>query len=219
MEAARERLNTKIGIRLYTPPHPAWTEKKGDLNVGGHSPGWAENGGIFCHANTWAVIAEALLGHGDQAWQYYRQIIPHVALQTAGLERYQAEPYAYVSVIAAPENIRFGATNVTQVTGTAAWMDVAATHYLLGIRAELAGLRIDPCIPHDWPGFTVTRNYRGCQVRITVDNPTSVQHGVAAMTVNGAAVDLSNGPVVPAGLLAGAGRPSADVAVRMGAKT
>jgi cellobiose phosphorylase len=134
----------------------------------GYSLGCAENGAIFCHANTWAVIAEALLGHADRAWQYFRQLVPHLALQRAGLDRYQGEPYAWASLVTGPENPRFGWANVTHVTGTAAWMDLAATHYLLGVRPELDGLRIAPVLPADWPGFTATRRFRGCQLEIEV---------------------------------------------------
>jgi len=70
--------------------------------------------------------------------------------------------------IIGPENNKHGWANFTQVTGTAAWMDIAATQYLLGLRPELAGLRIVPLLPGVWPGFSASRRYRGCQLAFEV---------------------------------------------------
>jgi len=213
MDAVRQWLDTDYGLRLLAPGFPTWPEVDRPA-VKGLPPGCAENGGVFCHANTWAIIAEAMLGRAENAWKYYRQLIPHITLQTVGLERYQAEPYAYVSTVFGPENVRHGWANVAQVTGTAAWMDVAATQYLLGVRPEPAGLRIDPCIPADWRSFEVSRTFRGCRLRIEVDNRAGVEKGVAALVVDGRAVDASKAPVIPASWLAG--QATAHVSVRMG---
>ena len=80
-----------------------------------------------------------------------------ILLFKIGLQRYEAEPYAYASNIIGPENKRHGWANVTQVTGTASWMDVVGTQYLLGIKPTLTGLEIDPCIPNDWDSYSVSR--------------------------------------------------------------
>ena len=58
-----------------------------------------------------------------------------VAQAAAREWRYEAESYVYVSNIFGPESDKFGLTNVSWLTGTAAWMYVAATQYMLGIRA------------------------------------------------------------------------------------
>lgn len=167
MDAVARWLDTnRCGIRKLYPSFPTFPEV--DDPYSGYTPGSGENGAIFCHANTWAIIAEALLGRADRAWHYYRQLVPHLALQRVGLERYQAEPYAYVSNILGPENPKFGWANVTQVTGTAAWMDVAATQYLLGIRPELEGLRVAPVLPPDWTSVRVSRRFRGCRLQIEI---------------------------------------------------
>lgn len=166
MDAVYRLLNTGRGIKKLHPSFPTYPEDM-DAFVG-YSLGCGENGAIFCHANTWAIIAECLLGRGERAWDYFRQLVPHLALQRAGLERYQAEPYAWASSIIGPENPRFGWANIPHVTGTAAWMDIAATQYLLGIRPELGGLRIAPVMPAEWEGFEVSRRFRGCRLEIRV---------------------------------------------------
>jgi cellobiose phosphorylase len=59
------------------------------------------------------------------------------------------------------------------------------TQWILGIRAEYDGLRVDPCIPSKWNGFKATRRYRGVIYRITVRNPKHVCKGVEKVTVSG----------------------------------
>jgi len=211
MDAVAEHLATDVGLKILTPGFSGWGTEGGTPR--GYGPGCGENGAIFCHSNTWAIMAEALLGRGARAWRYFTQIIPHVAMRTVGVERYRAEPYAWVSNIVGPENDRHGWANVTQVTGTAAWMDVAATQYLLGVRPEIAGLRIDPCIPADWPRCSVTRRWRGCELRIEVDNAAGVEKGVAELTVDGDAIDLASGPIIRPELVSG--KRAVEVKVRL----
>jgi cellobiose phosphorylase len=213
MNSVKKRLDSDIGIQILTPGFPTWPEVQKPA-VKGLPPGCAENAGIFCQANAWAIIAEAMLGRAENAWKYYKQLIPHIALQKVGLEKYKAEPYAYVSTIFGPENVRKGWANVTQVTGTAAWMDIAATQYLLGIRPTVKGLCIDPCIPADWRGYTIRRKFRGCDLEVDVSNKKGMQKGVSSIMFDGKEIDLSKGPVIPSEKLKEAGR--VNVKVEMG---
>lgn len=149
-----------------------------------YNPGTGENGSVFCHANTWAVIAECMLGHGDRAYEYYHQLIPSVAMERAGVWRYKAEPYVYASNIFGPDSLRFGLANVSWLTGTAAWMYVAVSQYILGVRASYEGLVIDPCLPSAWKGARVTRVFREAVYEI------EMQKGeMSSMTVDGEKVE------------------------------
>ena len=213
MDSAARELDTGMGLLLNTPGYPGWPSKEAAM-VNGLPAGYSENGGVFCQANCWAIMAEALLGHGDRAWKYYKQIMPQEVIKQVGVERYHAEAYAYCSTMLGKDNEKFGWGCVSQVTGTAAWMDVVATQYLLGIRPTLKGLLIDPTIPSDWDGYTVERSYRGCRLTIRVENPDHVQHGVKELTVNGNLLDLTHGAVIREAMLSG--RDSADVEVLMG---
>lgn len=88
-----------------------------------------------------------------------------------------------------PSNKQFGQACVSQVTGTAAWMDVVSTQYLLGVRPTLKGLVLDPCIPRGWKQFSVRRVYRGCALQIDVLNPNGVCGGVKSFIINGKKTD------------------------------
>jgi cellobiose phosphorylase len=65
----------------------------------------------------------------------------------------------------------------------------AGTQWILGIRAEYDGLRVDPCIPSKWNGFRATRKYRGVTYLITVNNPKHVCKGVEKVSVSGGSAE------------------------------
>ena len=168
MDAAAERLDSDGGLAILDPPFVGFPEPE-DPPLGSN-PGIGENGGIFCHANTWAVIAECLLGRPERAWKYYRQLLPQVATERFGEDHYAREPYVYLSSLVGPKSDRFGEGGISWLTGTASWMYVAATQYLLGVRPTLAGLRIRPCLPRSLSRVRVTRRYRGTRHEIEIDN-------------------------------------------------
>jgi len=188
MDNAIKYTATDFGLRLVYPGFKTYPDDPDPFT--GYNPGCAENGAVFCQANGWVIIALAKLGRSKDAWRIFGDMIPHTALQKTGLERYEAEPYAYVSNIIGPENKRHGWANVTQVTGTAAWMDVVGTQYLLGVRPTLQGLVVDPCIPADWDSYKVERIYRYARYTITVSNPDHVETGVKSATVDGKPVEV-----------------------------
>ena len=202
MDSAKRELDTGLGLLLNAPSFPGWPEAK-ESKVNGLPAGYSENGGVFCQANCWAIMAEALLGRGERAWQYYLDLIPHNIIKKIGVEGFHSEAYAYCSTLLGKSNEKFGWGCVSQVTGTADWMDVVATQYLLGVRPTLKGLLIDPSIPADWEEYKVERIYRGCTLHITVKNPDHRQHGVKTMTVNGQTVDVTDGAYLTEAVLTG----------------
>lgn len=167
MDSVNEYLDTPLGIKKI---HPAMTTDypTQDGNLTMYNKGCGENGSVFCHANTWAIIAECMLGNADRAYKYYHQLLPMIAQKTAGEWRYKAEPYVYASNIFGPESDKFGLANVSWLTGTAAWMYVAVTQYMLGIKAKWNGLEINPCLPEEMLPAKVTRVFRGKTYNITI---------------------------------------------------
>lgn len=166
MDSVYRILNTPVGIKKIHPPIVNFPDPKEPLT--NYNPGTGENGSVFCHANTWAVIAECILGNPERAYEYYQKLIPKRAMEEVGIWRYKAEPYAYVSNIFGPDSLRFGLANVSWLTGTASWMYIAVTQFILGVRAEFAGLRVEPCLTAHWDGAVVNRLFRGCRYHITM---------------------------------------------------
>ncbi|MEX0324906.1 MAG: hypothetical protein AB3N33_02330 [Puniceicoccaceae bacterium] len=202
MDAAAEHLDTGFGLKAMAPGFKTFPEDTDPFS--GYGPGCAENGSVFCHANTWAVIAECLLGRPDRAWNYYSQLIPENLIGQFGIDRYEAEPYAWMSMVTGPENDRYGWANTIHISGTAAWMDVAATQYILGIRPEPEGLRIDPIIPPGWPGFTVRRLFSSCMVDIMFHQSGEPGSSFRWATLDGESLPSEeNGILIPRNLLTG----------------
>lgn len=195
LNSVYSKLNTANGIKLSTPGYNGF-----DPNLGGVStypPGAKENGGIFLHANPWVMIAEAKMGNGDRAYQYYRQINP--ASKNDVIETFESEPYCYPQNILGDEHPQFGLGRNAWLSGTSSWTYVAGTQWILGVRPDIDGLIIDPCIPKAWPEFRVTRQFRGATYHIHVDNPNRVSKGVAELRVNGERVEGNKVPVLAAG--------------------
>ncbi len=191
MQSVYEKLNTKFGIKLSTPGYNGFDRRFGGITT--YPPGAKENCGIFLHPNPWAMIAETMLGNGDRAYEYYSQINP--AGKNDLIEIYESEPYVYPQNILADEHPQFGLARNAWLSGTASWCYQAGTQWILGLRAEYDGLRVDPCIPSQWNGFSATRKYRGVTYQITVKNPKGVCKGVEKMLVNGKPVTRSLVPL------------------------
>jgi cellobiose phosphorylase len=132
------------------------------------------------------MIAETKLGRGDAAFSYYKAILPSAGNDSADLRG--TEPYVYSQMIAGREHRDFGQAKNSWLTGTASWNFAAISQHILGVRPGHEGLRVDPCIPHAWKGFTVTRVFRGDTYRISVANPHRLCRGIARLKVDGKAI-------------------------------
>jgi cellobiose phosphorylase len=175
LASVKERLATPHGVMLLQPAFTAYRIELGEISS--YPPGYKENASVFCHTNPWVMIAAAMTGDGDTAFDYYRRINPS-ARESIG-EVHRCEPYVYAQMIAGRDAPTHGEAKNSWLTGTAAWNFVAITQWILGIRPELDGLRIDPVIPSAWPGFTATRRFRGATYEITVRRAATLASGMA----------------------------------------
>jgi N,N'-diacetylchitobiose phosphorylase len=180
MVAVQERLATPYGLMLAAPPFVKMPIDVMRAVV--FNPGIKENAGIFNHTQGWGVMAECLLGNGDRAYEYYRASMPAAYNDRAELR--QSEPYVQGQTTYSIFSPRPGNTRTSWLTGAAAWAYFSATQYILGLRPELDGLRIDPCIPSTWDGFKATRRFRGRAIDIEVSNPAGVCRGVKTLILN-----------------------------------
>ena len=193
MDSVDEYLYTEYGLMLNAPCYT-----KPDDGIGFVTrvyPGLKENGAIFSHPNPWAWVAEAILGRGARAMKFYNALCP--ALQNDRIEVRQSEPYSYCQFVVGRAHTAFGRARHPFMTGSAGWAYYAATQYLLGIRPEFDGLRVDPCVPADWTEFEVVRRWRGSIYYIHVTNPDGVEKGVLSVKADEKEVELL--PILPSG--------------------
>lgn len=180
MENVRKRLNTEYGAILMDPPYHLHAFD-GALAVI-YNPGTKENAGIFSQSQGWLILAEALLGHGDQAFTYFMENAPSAQNDRAEIRK--LEPYCYGQFTEGKDSPHFGRSHVHWLTGTASTVMVGCVEGILGMRPDFEGLRIAPSIPADWDQFTIEKDFRGKHLHIVVENPEHVQSGCKALYVN-----------------------------------
>ncbi len=191
LDSVDKYLNSEYGLVLNNPPYSKYYVEYGEIST--YPGGYKENAGIFCHNNAWIICAEAFVGRGDKAFEYYSKIAPAYLEDISEIHR--TEPYVYAQMIAGKDAKRHGEAKNSWLTGTAAWNFVAVSQYILGIIPDYDGLKIDPSIPSDWEGFTAVRKFRGATYNITVKNPHFISKGIESVTVNGEKLE---GNIIPA---------------------
>lgn len=205
MESVEKYLDTPYGVVLLDPPFTYYRLNMGEITS--YPPGYKENGSVFCHSNSWIVNAETELGHGSRAYDLYTRFTPAYIEDISDIHR--TEPYVYSQMIAGKCAQTPGEAKNSWLSGTAACMFQAISQSVLGIKPELDGLRVDPCIPTDVKGYRIIRRYRGGTYDIRVENPEGKEKGVQRILFNGTEI---KGPLLP--LLKDG--ETAEVAVTMG---
>jgi len=181
MDSVWKRLNTEYGPAIFLPSYQHPDEEYGVISQ--FTPGTKENGAIFNHPVTWAIIAETMLGRGDRAYEYWKET--SFAYRGQDPANYRVEPYVYAEFVYGPEHPEFGRGSFTWATGSASWFWRASLDYILGVQPVIGGLKVDPCIPKDWRQVRVSRRFRGADYHFQILNPVRVSKGVSRILVDG----------------------------------
>lgn len=181
LDTVYQRLNTEYGAVLMDPPYHKHAFD-GALAVI-YNAGTKENSGIFSQSQGWIILAEALRGHGERAFTYFRENAP--AAQNDRAEIRRLEPYCYGQFTEGKDSPHFGRSHVHWLTGTASTVMVGCVEGILGMRPDFYGLKIAPSVPKEWESFEIDKDFRGCHLHITVHNPGHAESGFKKMTVNG----------------------------------
>ncbi len=193
MEAVDQQLVKRdIGIvKLLTPPFDHTEPRAGYIQ--GYVPGVRENGGQYTHAAIWVAMAFAKLGDWRRAWELAGMLNPiHHSRTPAERDRYRVEPYVVSADIygVAPHQ---GMGGWTWMTGAAGWMYRMYTESLLGLRVEAGRLSLRPCVPPEWPGFTLSYRHGRRRYQIQARPRGS---GEARVVVNGHLLATDHLPLV-----------------------
>jgi cellobiose phosphorylase len=185
LASVRERLATEHGIMLVQPAYSRYHLELGEIST--YPPGYKENGSIFCHVNPWIMIAETIIGDGQAAFDYYCRTSP--SARSAISDVHRCEPYVYAQTIAGRDAGNFGEAKNSWLTGAASWHLIAISQWILGVRPELDGLRIDPVLPTSWSGFCARRRWRGATYEIDVHQEKGSPGRVRSLVVDGRRVE------------------------------
>lgn len=169
-------------ISLLTPPFVQTKPSPGYIQA--YPAGVRENGGQYTHGAIWAMMAWAKLGEGNRAYELFRLLNPIYHSRTDHeVQHYKVEPYVMAAdVYSVPPHI--GRGGWTWYTGSAGWMYQAGLE-LLGIHKRGSNLYLNPCIPEDWPEFSLSYRYENTLYEIWVKNPGAKQTGGVSLEIDG----------------------------------
>ena len=163
LDSAVRYLECEHGLVLNNPAYSSYIKDYGEISS--YPEGYKENAGVFCHNNPWIIIGEAMAGRADDAWRHYTKIAPAFVRDQA---LRKVEPYVFCQMVAGKDAARPGEGKNSWLTGTAAWTWKAAAEYLLGIRPQLDGLLIEPCLPSFIGSYKVRRRFRDAEYELSI---------------------------------------------------
>ena len=184
LESVHRELNTPYGVRLMAPSYVDHAFEGALMLL--FNPSTKENGGIFSQPQGWIILAEALMGHGNRAFEYFTESSPASMNDQAEIRK--LEPYCHGQFTESSESPFEGRSHVHWLTGTASTVMVGCVEGILGMRPDYEGLRIAPSIPSEWKSFEIDKDFRGKHIHIVVNNPDGAQSGYKSITLNGKAL-------------------------------
>ncbi|QOY61664.1 glycosyl transferase family 36 [Lysobacter sp. H21R4] len=172
--------------RLLTPPFENGPHDPGYIKA--YPPGVRENGGQYTHGCIWSIFAWAGLGEGGRAWELFDYFNPITHSNSPpAAEHFVVEPYVSCADVYSVGALA-GRGGWTWYTGSAAWLYRAGVEALLGFHLRGDHLLLDPCIPANWPGFSILYRHGASRYRIQVDNPEGATRGIRDATLDGAPI-------------------------------
>jgi cyclic beta-1,2-glucan synthetase len=185
-------------LKLLTPPFDRTPHDPGYIK--GYLPGVRENGAQYTHAALWAVLATALRGDGDRAFEWYQMLNPLTHTATPeGVARYKVEPYVVAADVYTAPGQR-GRGGWTWYTGSASWMYRVGLEAILGFTRRGDTLRVEPCVPDAWPEFTIEYRFGTAIYAITVEDPAAIRRTTGRLSVDDRVLDGLEIPLVDDGV-------------------
>lgn len=178
-----------FGFPLNQPPYPEYSPNVGRMS--GMLPGLFENGGVYCHATGFKILMDCKLGRGSRALQTMKKIMPDSEKNPSS--RSGAEPYVFTNCYSTHPKY-YGKSYWSWTTGTSAWSMKGLYEGILGVKRDYDGLRIQPCFPAEWEKAEMTRQFRGAQYHVVIQNPNHLEQGILDIRVDGEKID---GNVIP----------------------
>ena len=169
-----------FGFAINKPAYTEYSPHIGRMGLMLH--GLYENGGVYCHASAFKIVADAKLGRGKEALRTLKKIMPDS--EKNPYMQSETEPFVFTNCYALNPDC-YGKADRSWTTGTAAWAMKGLYEAIMGIQKDYDGLRIDPCPPPDWEKAEMTRTFRGAKYHICISNPDRISKGKMTISVDG----------------------------------
>jgi len=185
LAAAEKYLNVGYGMVLNWPAFTGLKPRIGQMTA--MTPGFYENASVYVHGNCFWIYALAVAGRGDESWKALQAILP----DTPNKANTDTEAFIVPNYYIGPNVDRRKQRNLYLSgwrTGSASWLYVTALEWIMGLRAEYAGLKIDPRLPDGWKDASANRFLRGNMYRVTFSRPSGKGSTIQKITVDGTEV-------------------------------
>ena len=194
LESVHRELSTPYGCRLMAPSYVDHAFDGALMLL--FNPSTKENGGIFSQPQGWIILAEALMGHGDRAFEYFTNSSPACMNDKAEIRK--LEPYCHGQFTESSESPFEGRSHVHWLTGTASTVMVGCVEGILGMRPDFGGIKIAPSISSEWKNLEINKDFRGKKLHIVINNPDGAECGYKSIILNGKELDNN---YIPADML------------------
>lgn len=193
--AVYRELDVGYGVVLSYPQSTFLKPRIGQMSI--MTPGFYENGSVYTHGNCFWSAALGMAGLGDQAWDAMRTVFP----DTDNKPNTDTEPFVIPNMYIGPVVKRRMQRSLYLSgwrTGSASWLYLTAIEWILGVRAELDALVIDPQLPKDWPQASVERHLRGATYSVRIQR-TQAGNDQPVILVDGKRIEGNRIPYACAG--------------------
>lgn len=183
LSSCKKLLQTPQGFKLLAPTYTRIDGRVGRITS--MEPGICENGTIYSHINIWLILGMLCCGLPEEAYKAFQRFTSGY-ISAEGDKKLRCPPYIYANGYYGPDHRNNPwQMEFTWITGSISWILNVMMNDFLGISPELDGLRVRPCIPPSWKEYRVTRQFRGAEYHIQVQNPHGLTGGRVRLTLDG----------------------------------
>ncbi len=159
LDQVEEKTACAFGYKLANTPYTKPVKGVGRTSY--FQPGCYENASVYVHANMFKAVADCMLGRSENALNTVEKVT-YRNNPNSGVE-----PYAITNMYLGPDcKTRGGDAPMAWITGSAGWMYRVLTEFIVGVKADFDGLKIEPCIPNAWKLFSLEREYRSAKYKL-----------------------------------------------------
>lgn len=189
VKAAIQKTKTPIGNRLLIPAYPEWNAQVGKISV--KTAGTTENGSVYNHASMFKAYSDYLTGCGDDAYQTIMASLP--TNEKNPPEKNLQVPLFVSNFYYGLDKPNFGQSSNSNYTGTCAWMLWLATDFLLGAKATVDGIVLNPQLPKEWNNASLVRKFKDATYDIEITRGEDKAITVDGEKLNGNLLPYENG--------------------------
>ncbi len=166
LESVKRELYTPFGPLLLYPPFKEWDPKWGRISI--KKSGTTENGSVYNHASMFYAYALSQIGANDELYETLWRTLP-TNPENPPKQNTQNPIYLSNYYYGLKESKNYGRSSRHIGTGTVSWMLLLIIEEMLGVKATVDGLVLEPKLPSSWKTVKCTRRYKNSVYNITVN--------------------------------------------------